>query len=202
MQPIIPDVDGALHWLTMLPPRGPDSLDEKARHILDTWGWLDENGAWLGWAWTRGPKWWQDPPDKGKGRGRDRGRSLSMNEVLQRMEPENYWRTIQLAPEGPPSLEGRRAQDSPVSALGLLLATACAEVPEQTGHESRGCRLERQARAYYMQRHFCADPDMAARRCMCDPSSILNGRFGANWRSPMEPLAHGVRPRSLSPVAH
>ena len=200
--PEIPDVTGALHWLTMLPPRSPDTLDDTARRILNTWGWLDENGAWLGWAWTRGTKWWQDPPDKGWGRGRDRNKRLSMDEVLQQMPPESHWRTIQLAPEGPPCLNGRRVHSSPVSALGLLLATACDQVPEHAGHETRTSREDRQARAQYMQRHFAEDADMAARLCMRDPSSILNCRFGAKWRSPTEPLAHGVRPRSLSPVAH
>lgn len=123
-EPDVPDVAGVLHWRTMPPPRGPGTEDETARRILNSWGWLDENGAWLGWACTHGPQWWPDSPDKGCGRDRNRGRRLSIAEQLQQMPSDNYWRTIQVAPEVPPCLGGRRLKNSPVSALGMLLATA------------------------------------------------------------------------------
>ena len=200
--PEVPDVSGRLHWRTLLPPRHPSTEDETARRILTAWGWLDEHGAWLGWAWTRGPRWWRDPPEKGWGKGRDRGRWLSIEEQVQQLPPNNYWRTIQLAPEGPPCLEGRRVDDAPMSALGLLLATACVEVPEHAAHESRPMREKRQAQAQYMQRHFTDDADQALRVYVHDPSRNVCGRFwnilssarGASRprRNRIEPLLESV----------
>ena len=160
----LPDVDGVLQWRTRRPPRGPYTCDAKGAAILNEWGWLDREGWWLGWAWTRGERWWVEPEYKGGGKGREP--PLSVEEQLQRMPPNDYWKTLQVAPAGPPSLGGQRRFDTPVSALGFELATACEGIPRNVGHDQRAGRDERQARAQYLQRKFTDDDTQAARACV------------------------------------
>ena len=186
----LPDINGALLWRTQRPPRGPWQLDDMARRILTEWGWLDERGRWLGWAYTRGERWWADPEAKAGGRGRKGGKAPSIEEQLERMPENDYWRTLQVAPAGPPALGGVRRDDSPVSALGLELATACARIPQGHRHEQRAARDERQARAQYLQRKFTSVEQQAERACVAQ-CSVASRHVGELGRSPAEPLACG-----------
>ena len=162
----LPDVEGHLQWRTRRPPHSTKKLDALAAAILNEWGWLGDNGEWLGWAFSRGPRWWVDPEYKGGGKNRKGGKPVSVEEQLQRMPPGDYWKTLQVAHDGPPCLGGERRDDSPVSALGFELATAREGLPTNYRHEQRGARDERQARAQYLQRNF-TDIDLeAARSCV------------------------------------
>jgi hypothetical protein len=162
----LPDVDGMLQWRTRRPPGSPRSCDARAEAILKEWGWLDERGRWLGWAFSRGPRWWVDPPAKGGGKGRKGGAPLSVEEQLQRLPPNDYWKTLQVAPGGPPVLGGDRRDDAAVSALGLELATSCEGIPRNLAHDQRAARDERHARAHYLQRKFTDDDGEATRACV------------------------------------
>ena len=192
----LPDVAGLLHWRTRRPPRSPLLLDAKAEAMLNEWGWLDDNGQWLGWAFARGARWWNDPAYKGGGKGQEGGSPLMPDEQLQRLPPTDYWKTLQVAPAGPPALGGVRRSDAPVSALGFELATASEGIPSLVGHNDRAARDERHARAQYLERNFTDVDGQAGPSCWETKIVSACGNVGVLGRPPAEPLACGAVERA------
>ena len=150
----LPATDSSLFWRTQMPPRFLRSDDPLWWAGLRRRGWVTERGAWLGWAWQTVPRWWVDPPWKGRPKGKGKGKP-SVSEVLRALPADNYWRRLQEAPEEPPSI-GAASGEIPISALAYELATAPsgAEPSVLGASESREGRNLRAQRLMYCKRFF------------------------------------------------
>jgi len=141
-------------WRTQAPPSTYGSADPLLQRMLGHRGWLDERGRWLGPFLQTTPITWGEPAWKGKMRGRGKG----VRDILQRLPPEDYWRSLQDEPEGGDHdpLPGNAFEPSN---LGLHLCVAPIEAPEYPKHGSRREREIRAARHQYLKRWFIEDPN-------------------------------------------
>ena len=70
------------------------------------------------------------------------------------LPPENYWKSLQLDPAGPPSLSGRELANFPTSALAWELACHPDRDVEYVAHGRRVDRQYREHRRMYCMRYF------------------------------------------------